>query len=139
MTRRTLTFKVIDRLFLVVYGTEAPTDEEWAVYLAEIERQGVDHTMQIVVTDGGGPTEAQRKHLERLIAAHEVPVAVLTDSAAIRAMVGLMSWFNRRLRAFMPGELRAALAHLEIPTSRAELIAREIANLRQLLGPEREP
>lgn len=139
MSRRNLAYKVIDRVFLVAYGTEAPTDEEWAAYLGEIERQGVDHTLTIIITGGSGPTAAQRRHLERVIAGHEVPVAVLSDSAAVRAMVAVMSWFNRRLRAFPPEQIYAALSHLEIPTSRAELIQQEIGDLCASLGGDKEP
>lgn len=129
-----MAFKVIDRLFVVVYGTEEPTNEEWTSYLREIERQGVERTMQIIYTNGGGPNAVQRRYLEELLDGRVVPVAVLSDIASIRRMVMAMSWFNGKIRAFPTTDLARALAYLEIPTSRTELIGREMAALRISVG-----
>jgi hypothetical protein len=131
---KNMAFKVIDRLFLVVYGTKDPTDDEWRAYIADVERHGIDRTMQLVFTEGGGPTAPQRRFLEELLAGRTVPVAVMTSSSSIRLMVTAMSWVNREIRSFPPTGLYDALAYLEIPASRAELIEREIKKLRCSLG-----
>jgi hypothetical protein len=130
---RNIAFKVIDRLFIVVYGSADPTDEEWRGYLDEIERHGVDRTMQLVITEGGGPTAAQRRYLEEVLAGRTVPVAVFASSVSVRAMVSAMSWVNRDIRAFSPNGLFDALSYLEIPVSRADLIEREVEKLRLAL------
>jgi len=125
-----IAYTVVDRLFLVAYGLEAPTDEEWVAYLKLVERHGISRTMQIIATDGGGPTQIQRRYLNDLLAGRSVPVAVISASARVRAMVTAISWFNRAIQAFPPSGLRDAIAYLEIPASRTELISRKLAELR---------
>lgn len=127
-------WKVIDRLVIVVLGTEDPTSREWESYLREVERHGIDRTMQFVVTEGGAPSAMQRGHLSALLAGRSVPVAVVSGSVTIRAVVAAMSWFNHGLRGFPPTGLRDAIAYLEIPASRMELIEREVEVLRLSLS-----
>jgi hypothetical protein len=125
---------VIDRLVLTVYGPDDPTDPEWEAYLCTIEQHGIVRTMQLIITDGAAPTRAQRRRLDRFVAGHEVPVAVLSESTAVRVMVSAFAKLNRGLRAFSPADLTEALAFLEVPSSRAALIEREINRLRRSLG-----
>src|SRR5579871_6594936 len=129
--------KVIDRLFIVVYGVAAPTDEEWSAYLRLVERHGVDRTLQLVATDGGEPTAAQHRRLADLLAGRTVPVAVLSGNARVRVTVMALSWFNRRIKAFPPSGLPDALAYLEVPASRAGLIEREVSILRREIEADR--
>ena len=130
---KNMAIKVIDRLFLVVYGAANPTDEEWSAYLALVEHHGIDRTMQLIRTDGGEPTSVQRDKLNRLLGGRHVPVAVVTGSARVRLTVTALSWFNRQIRAFPVTGLRDAIAYLEIPASRAELIQREMTKLQEEL------
>lgn len=131
---RNIAIKVVDRLFIVVYGPDGPSDEEWEGYLKDVERHGIDRTQQLIVTPGGGPSAAQRTRLNALLAGRSVPVAVMSDSTRIRSVVTALSWFNRLIRAFPLTGLHDALAYLEIPASRADLIDREIRRLRGSLG-----
>jgi hypothetical protein len=131
---RNLAIKMIDRFFLVAYGTASPSETEWANYLAEIERHGPERIAQLIVTNGGEPTPDQRRRLDDVIAGHVVPVAVVSPSAFQRGIVTALSWFNRRSKAFAPSELREAIAWLEIPATRTELIEREIIRLRAELA-----
>lgn len=126
--------KVIDRLFIVVYGTANPTDDEWGGYLDLVEHHGVERTMQLICTDGGEPTSAQRRELNELLNGRTVPVAVVSGSARVRGTVTALSWFNRKIKAFPPSGLREAIAYLEIPATRTELIEHEIDKLRAELG-----
>jgi hypothetical protein len=134
---KNMAFKVIDRLFLVVYGASNPTDEEWKYYLEVTEQHGIDRTTQLIFTDGGGPTSTQRKYLNDLLAGRTVPVAVISGSATIRGVVTALSWFNRKIKAFPPSGLGDALAYLEVPATRAELIDREMNKLRLTLGDDK--
>jgi len=128
---KNMAIKVIDRLFLVVYGAANPTDEEWNDYLDQVAHHGIDRTMQLIRTDGGEPTSAQRDKLNRLLGGRPVPVAVVTGSARVRLTVTALSWFNRQIRAFPVTGLRDAIAYLEIPASRTELIQREVTRLQE--------
>jgi hypothetical protein len=126
--------KIVDRLFIVVYGAADPTDDEWAGYLELVERHGIERTMQLICTDGGEPSSVQRRRLNELLAGRTVPVAVVSGSARVRGTVTALSWFNRKIKAFPPSGLREAIAYLEIPATRTELIEREIIKLRAELG-----
>jgi hypothetical protein len=126
--------RVIDRLVLVVYGIAGPTDADWIEYLGVVERSGLDRTAHLIVTDGGGPTAAQRRLLYGLLAGRTRPVAVVSGSLQVRAIVTAMSWFNRSIRAFPVPGLADAIAYLEIPASRVDLIRREVSVLRRQLS-----
>jgi hypothetical protein len=126
--------KVIDRCFLVVYGAAAPTNEEWRAYLQLVTNHGVNRTMQLVYTDGGVPTYAQRRYLYERLAGREVPVAVVTGNAQVRVAVTVMGWFQRGLKVFTPAELEEAAAYLEIPCSRVDLFGCELDKLRRELA-----
>ncbi len=130
---RNIAIKVVDRLFIVVYGARNPSDDEWQDYLDLVEAQGIDRTMQLIFSDGGEPTSTQRRLLNELLGGRPVPVAVVSASARVRGTVTALSWFNRRIRAFPPSGLRDALEYLEIPLSRIELIEREVTLLREEL------
>ena len=131
---KNVAIKVIDRLFLVVYGTADPTDEEWDAYLGLVKHHGIDRTMQLICTDGGEPSAPQRKVLNEVLGGRTVPVAVVSSSVRVRGTVTALSWFNRKIRAFPPTALREAIAYLEIPASRIDLIERELEKLRRELG-----
>jgi hypothetical protein len=129
-TMKNVAIKVIDRLFLVAYGTAGPTDDEWDAYLDMVKRHGIERTMQIIYTDGGEPSAPQRRALNELLGGYPVAVAVVSSSVRVRGTVTALSWFNRKIRAFPPSGLRDAIAYLEIPASRVELIERELLKLR---------
>jgi hypothetical protein len=125
---------VIDRLFIVVYGTEDPSDDEWRAYLDLLKRHGIGQTRQLICTDGGEPNATQRRQLNDLLAGRPLPVAVISTSSRVRATVEALSWFNRKIRPFLPAELHEALEYLEVPQNRTDLIEREIRTLRLSLG-----
>jgi hypothetical protein len=132
-----MAYKVIDRLFLVALATAEPTDDEWTTYLEVVERHGIDRTMQLIATDGGVPTSTQRRYLNDKLAGRNVPVAVVSGSTTVRTIVTALSWFNRSIKAFPPSGFREAIAYLEIPASRTELIEREMGKLKLELDSDR--
>lgn len=131
-----MTSKVIDRLFLVAYGTRDPTNVEWDAYLDLVDRHGVTRTQQLIYTDGGEPNAHQRRELNELLKGRQVPVAVVSTSVRIRGTVTALSWFNRKIKAFPPSAMKDALAYLEIPEMRRDMIEQEMRKLRLQLGQE---
>jgi hypothetical protein len=97
-----MAFKMVDRVFIVAHGAEDPSDEEWSGYLGAVEHHGIDRTMQLVFTEGRGPTPSLTAGLNDLLAGRTMPVAVFSASAGVRARVTAMSWFNRKFKAFAP-------------------------------------
>ena len=124
----------LDRLTLVVLGPNEPTDEEWAAYLEQVERSGVARTQVLIWTNGGAPTWAQLRALDEIVAGRVVPTAVVSPTWWARWGVTALSCFRPRLRAFTPASppigLRDALAFLEIPARRGEVVERELGKLR---------
>jgi hypothetical protein len=129
-----MAFEMVDRVFLVAFGPEDPTDQEWSAYLRAVEAQGIEHTMQLVVSAGGVPTAAQRRLLTEKLAGRTVPVAVLSASLWVRGVARVMRFWNRSIQAFSPYELPDALAHLDILQSRMGLIRATFERLQEELG-----
>lgn len=124
-----MAFKVIDRLFVVVYAAN-PTQDEWWNYLEVVTRHGVARTAQIIFTDGYGPSLTQRRELEKQLTGGRSRVAVITTSAVLRGVVTVYSWFNSNIRVFPDNGISDALVYLEVPARRAVLVEGEVAKLR---------
>jgi hypothetical protein len=127
---KNMRFKVIDQTFIVVYGSRNPTNEEWETYLDAVERQGFDRTVQLIVTEGGGPDSTQRKLLNDKLKGRSVPVAVVSKNPIIRGVVTALSWFNTKIRAFVPSNFTEALRHLDLPEAEGKALEREVNELR---------
>jgi hypothetical protein len=127
---KNMRFKVIDQTFIVVYGASNPTNEEWEEYLGEVERQGFESTVQLIVTEGGGPDSLQRKLLNEKLKGRSVPVAVVSRSTITRGVVTALSWFNTKIRAFMPSDFAGALRYLGVPEAQRPTLEREVNELR---------
>lgn len=127
---KNMQFKVVGQTFIVVYGTRNPSNEEWEGYLAVVERQGFESTVQLIVTEGGGPDSPQRKLLNDKLKGRSVPVAVISKNPIIRGVVTALSWFNTKIRAFVPSNFAEALRHLGLPASEGKTLEREVNELR---------
>lgn len=130
MDKKNVAFKVIDRLFIVVYGASAPTDAEWLEFLKAVEAHGSERTMHLVFTECGAPTKIQRRYLSELLSNHGVSVAVVSANKMIRGLVAAVSWFNMGIRAFPPEAVDKALAFLGVPANQLETVLQEAQALK---------
>lgn len=128
--KKNLAFKIIDRLFIVVYGAESPSDAEWITYLQAVENQGVEATMHLIFTECGAPTRAQRRYLSELLQGKRSTLAVVSANKVLRGAVAMMSWINASIRAFSPGEIGSALMFLGVSPMMTELILKEADQLK---------
>lgn len=115
-----------DRTLLMALHTEsAPSDQEWGEWtdfigpLSKRVNQDLQRCPNLVITDGGAPSTAQRTAVNVLIAQAETmpPIAVVTESLTVRTVLRGLSIFNPRVRAFAPTDMEGALVHLGIPPS----------------------
>lgn len=113
---KTLCVKVLGDLLLVVHGSANPDTDEWRRYCeiarAVLEARGKLRTL--VISEGSGPSAAQRTLYKDEVGPEGVRVAVLTSSAVTRAVLTAMSWFNSEMRSFESDELAVALAFLGV-------------------------
>lgn len=130
---KNMQFKVVGQTFIVVYGSHNPTNEEWERYLAAVERHGFESTVQLIVTEGGGPDSPQRKLLNDKLKGRSVPVAVISRNPIIRGVVTALSWFNTKIRVFVPSHFADALRHLGLPAADGKALEQEVNELRAAL------
>lgn len=130
------------RVLVAVHTKQAPTDAEWNAWLALLEQVGEEvgqdlaRLPNLVVTDGGAPSTAQRTAVNMLVAQGKTlpPVAVVTDSLFVRTVLRGLTIFNPGTKAFAPAELGRALDHLGIPASAATTLAAACVRLGKSIG-----
>lgn len=107
-------------VLLVAHTGTAPSDGEWDAWLATLEQMNKRFAGEfslcanLVLTDGGGPSQSQRTRVNTLVAAgrSSPPVAVVTDSRVVRTLGSGLSIFNPRFRVFPPAQFTVATVHL---------------------------
>jgi hypothetical protein len=101
MTGKSMVWREVRGVVVVVHGAQAPMDGEWEAFVDVVrERLAQDPTAFLVVTSGGAPNARQRRSLTEALAGRAVPVAVVTDMALLRGIVTAFGWFNRGIRGF---------------------------------------
>jgi len=122
-------------ILVCVNAAENPTDAEWTRYL-DAGRAALPKCKGIlVVTDGGGPNAMQRKQIDEMPEARDLPVAVVTASLAARGIVTAISWFGKAIKAFAPHQVPEALGYLGLAPSEAAAACATVALLKlELIG-----
>lgn len=123
-----------DRLFTVVYGVDAPTEEEWTRCLALFREREGRETRFLVESRGGGPDAKQRKTLAETLRNADTRVAVMTDSIVARGILTALAWLGLPQRGFALHDLRAASEYLGLSSEELQHAGEELARLRYELG-----
>jgi hypothetical protein len=128
-------FKVLVHLnlFVVVYGSNDPTNEEWLEYLAWAERAGLSSHVQLVVSDGGAPNFAQLRYLSDILRGQTARVAVVSSKLRVRAVVRVASRFNGEIKDFASSEISEAIDFLKVDRSHVPEIEDTVFVLRTTL------
>jgi hypothetical protein len=114
-----------DGLFLVALGPRPPSDGEWAAYLDAVRRVGTAKTRHIMHTEGGWPTEPQRRELLALLEGHAIPVVIVSRSPLMLSAASGLAGFNTGIKVFHLSSLLRAIGSLGVPTKRVGYIMRE--------------
>jgi len=119
-----MTWRNEGRLNVVVHGAKAPSPLEWSRYLSEMSGRKEDELRVVVFSYGGAPGGAQRLQLSSMVEGGDfrVPLALVTDTLLVRAMVGALRWFNPAIRAFALSETREAYEFLGLTTEERERV-----------------
>lgn len=121
---------------LVRETREAPTDAEWEGGLRVLEETiaKVSKPRMLVVTDGGGPTSAQRERLAEVLGGRVFRVAVVSDSVKVRFIVASLALLNPEISTFSRRELAKAYQHVGLSPEEREVAERVLRELDALLG-----
>jgi hypothetical protein len=114
----------IDGMVILRQNAENPADAEWdeCLRLLGAYRSDFGRVRVLVVTDGGGPTPAQRKRLSMVTGGYPLRAAVVTESVKVRFIVSSVALFMSGLASFDLSEMRQAFAHLKLDP-RQQLVA----------------
>ena len=135
---KTVAYKQLGTLFVSVHGKEAVSHSQFPEILATFSALDFKSVKMLVVTDGGGPTPAQRKEMNAALGGQQLMTAVVSDDVLIRGTVTALGWFNANIRSFRRSEIEPALKYLGVVPGRFESIRQEIDALRAELAQARE-
>jgi hypothetical protein len=119
-----MVFDCVGLLQIVVHDDGPPDHATWTSYLEQsrqlLERAAADHAgmTALIISDRGVPSTEQRAEFLRLLNGRQVPVALISRSVLIRAVVASVNLFNPAMRSFSPDKLTAALSHVGVDPAR---------------------
>lgn len=107
-------------LLFVLHGREPPTDAEWDGWLGVLRAEAAarsgdfSRSSNLVLSDGGGPSTAQRTEVNNIVAVATVEprVALVTESVVVRTLARGLSLFNPSFAVFDPASFRRAVIHV---------------------------
>lgn len=125
---------------VVVHGKQSPSKLEWQRYLSDLLPNGAllhEERRIVVVSNGGSPDGEQRRQMAEVVGKwKKPPLALLSDSALVRGVVGALRLFNPSMRAFRTDELASACLYLELAPSEAARVSELVAELRAEIAKE---
>lgn len=135
---KTIIWKRVDRLMLLVHSDESPAQEEWRAYASElvtaVRQRDIDAL--VVFTDSAGPSPSQRKAVAVVSEVNKAfQTTVITHAAFARGIVTALSWLGVNIKAFAPSEATNALAHAQVSEASREQVLATLASARlELIG-----
>ena len=133
---RNCAFLVSGNVMLVMHNQNAPSQDEWKLYLAGVLQMvrncdgDLALTRQIVFTDGGGPDVGQRQAAVDSIASFrnqdKARVAVVSSSTIVRGIVTVFNWFKLNVKSFSPDRVNEAFKFLELTPVQANWVFRSV-------------
>lgn len=120
---------------ILLQGKETPTDPEWSEVIRLVSAtDDINTTQVLVVTDGGGPSLAQRQKLEHVLRGTKVCSAVVSDSVKVRFIVATVALFSSKISSFTLREIHKAYDYLGLTSAQIMLAEKSLAEMRQLLA-----
>ncbi len=128
---------VAENYLVFIVGKDSPSAETWNAYCDFIRKNlsRLHELRGLAITDGGGPTAAQRKELRAMFGNRDVPVAVISDATVMRFIVSSLTLFNNAMRTFSAGDLASAAAFLGAPASFSESLLKMLSDVRRSAPP----
>ena len=132
----TMGWRFEGRLAVAVHTKASPSNGEWQRFLNEAVRAGVDGRFRLfVVSYGGGPDGEQRRALSGVVEKSSAPpMAMLTDSKLVRALMFAFSFINRSTKVLGLNDGDAAFDFLGLDARERETARRLRRELEAELG-----
>jgi hypothetical protein len=110
----TMAWRFQGRLVVVVHSQASPSNGEWQRFLNDCTHAGVDGGFRLfVVSYGGGPDGEQRRAVAEIVKkSTPPPVAMLTNSKLVRALMFAFSFINRSTKVLALEDSDAAFDFL---------------------------
>jgi hypothetical protein len=124
-----------DRRILMLHGEVGPSSSEWNEYLKLLRTMDVERAGLLVFSDGGAPDAAQRRGLNDLLAGRRFARAIVNDSTFVRGVISAVGWFAPGVKAFSPGDWKAAAEHARFESHELGVLARRLGVLARALHP----
>ena len=134
MKPRQVTRKV-ESLVILRESKHDPSDAEWDETLRVLAENlpDIDQIKVLVVSDGGGPTQSQRKRLEATLNGKPIRVAVVSDSMKVRFICSSVALFTSNLSSFKISEIRDAYSWLKLSEREKKLADQNVAMMHDLI------
>ncbi|HWZ89006.1 MAG TPA: hypothetical protein VNW92_09150 [Polyangiaceae bacterium] len=125
----------VESLLILRESKLDPSDAEWDETLRILaeHRHEIDQIKVLVVSDGGGPTQAQRKRLERTLEGKPIRVAVVSDSMKVCFICSSVALFTSNLSSFRVSEIREAYSWLNLSEHEKTLADQNVAKMNELI------
>ena len=94
-----------------------------------VDSANAESMRTIVVTDGGGPSFAQRLRLNDVLKGRPVYTSVVSQSVFVRGIVSALRVFNPRIRCFPPESTEEAFQHVRLTRAETRVVERVIQSL----------
>lgn len=124
-----LAYKFIDNLLVMAQGSGSPSDDEVTAMVEDLKGRDIDALRAIALSQGGGPSMAQRKRLTEIIGGRSMRFAIVSDAVKTRIIGTALGLFSAGVRSFPLAEIDKALEHLELPKERWEMVRGEMQGL----------
>ena len=109
-------------ILVIAHPGFAPHRDDWEQLCRVIRKSHAAVRGQLVLTLGGGPDAAQRKRALAELPTDFVPppVAVVTQSIAVRGIITALNWLlNDTHRSFEPRDAEGVAKHLQLSLAEA--------------------
>ena len=128
----TMAWDVSGSTFVSVTAAAAPASEDWEAACRRMAQR--DFKVKLIWTLGGSPNSAQRLKAREILGEETEPLALVTNSMAARAVLGIMGIFFKNMRAFGLSQVDEALGYLNVPADERPAVLGLLARLRGELG-----
>ncbi len=129
MATPTIVYSVVDHVFLVCAGDNAPTDAEFKEMVEAVSTLDNRVTGMLVFAGSKNPSLKQRSKMVSVLRQRDLKVAMVRDSRLARGAITAIGWFVQGVKAFQEPDIDRALDHLNVEP---RLAGRVLSMVREL-------